>query len=339
MYQNYDFGEHWDTKILPHLQTPQFEKLFRRIKRKSKVAKVNDYLKKDISPVLLSGTCAFCTLTGRLIRYELDHQERMTKKEKRLYKKYQSSAKDDQGSEKCWDVYNELEDSILSRINLNWDTNKDHLAFYIPMGQCFLWNRYFGLWLAKKLYPKENWVVEESEEHCTVVCHKSKRIFDILYWSLDKRLEDYCKYHAGQWGYKKLKYSSKDVSLGGKDAYESTRPQKTLREPSKRKPTLKGVCFCADSYPDSKVGQCDIISQGSVDKCCWCSDKRTEKEKKNPEVYIDNVGCIKPLKYGVKYPRDIGYCPRCKKTKISSAELYNQILSKVRNFCSDSDSE
>jgi len=94
----------------------------------------------------------------------------------------------------------------------------------------------------------------------------------------------------------------------------------------------KYPCFC--SFDST---QCDMISSGPLDKCCWCSDKRTEKEMKDPKLYIDNVGYLKPLKYGVKYPRDIYYCPKCKETKKTSRELYDRLIEKTKHISFDSD--
>ncbi len=110
---------------------------------------------------------------------------------------------------------------------------------------------------------------------------------------------------------------------------------KLPKRKSKRKSKAKSVCFCAGS----KINRCDIITLGTLNKCCWCSDTRTAKEIKDPTVYIDSLGDVKPLKFGIKYPRDIGYCPKCKKTKISSSELYNKISTKIKNYKSDSESD
>ena len=325
-YKNYDFGRKWDSEVFPHLQTEEFKKLFRSIRRRYKRIYPGANVSSDSPPAYLSTGDALSTLSDSLVQYELKYKERLTKNERKLQKICDSFTEEEWEDGDGWETNRKLEDSILSRINLDWESNKDHLAFYIPMGQCFLWNRHFGLWLAKKVCPKEKWVVEESKEHCTVVCHESKRIFDILYWSLENRLEDYCKYHAGQTNWKRLRYTSKDKTLGGKEAYESTRTQ------PKPKAKSKGSCFCTGSK-----AICEMISLGSLTKCCWCSDKRTAKEIKDPEIYVDNVGYVHPLKYGIKYPKDIGYCPKCKKTKVKSTVLCDQILAEVRCYYSDSE--
>ncbi len=332
-YKNYDFGHKWN-KVFPHLKTKEFKRKFQSIEKKHKrfYPKSNMGMGYNHPPVYM-GRGHYCDIIMDLTEYERDHPERLTKREKFLLKEGErlSKLEEKEDTEELNMTFNLLEKYIEVRLGLDWQHNQDHPIFYIPMGECFLWNRYFGLWLAKKVCPKEKWVVEQSKEHCTVICHESKRIFDILYWSLEGRLEDYCKYHAGQTDWKKLRYTSKDKTLGGKEAYESTRLQDCNKIP-KHKAKAKEACFC-----DSKVNQCEMISLGSLNKCCWCSDIRTAKEIKDPNLYIDNVGYVNPLKYGVKYPKDIGYCQKCKKTKISSRELYNKIASRVEIRRSDSE--
>lgn len=82
----------------------------------------------------------------------------------------------------------------------------------------------------------------------------------------------------------------------------------------------KKPCFCVAKGRQIQV--CDFTKHDTSKKCCWCQDKRTSDEI---IVYIDGIGDVNPTKLGIKYPKDIGYCPKCKKVKISSAELYNRI--------------
>jgi hypothetical protein len=203
--------------VVPHLKTQEFKDLFQSAKNES-VRMEPWYVNADVPPVYLTTNSAFGSLKIKLLDYEIEHN-RLTDLEQTVYQKMKKFS---QWTEEYFTYEDVLMDSVMKRLGLDWETNKDHLAFYIPMGQCFLWNSSFGLWLAQKICPEENWVVEESDKHCTVICHHSKRVFDIIYWSLGGRLYDYCKYHAGQTDCKKLRYSNKDKTLGGKLAYEST---------------------------------------------------------------------------------------------------------------------
>ncbi len=216
-YQNFDFGSKWHL-VLSHLKTQEFRDLFQSIKDES-IRMEPWHVKADVPPVYLTTNSAFGSLKMELLDYEIEHS-RLTDLERKLY---QELKRIPICTEEYFDREEELMDSVMRRLDLVWETNKDHLAFYIPIGCCFDWNGTFGLWLAKKVCPEGKWVIEESDKHCTVICHESKKIFDIIYWSLKGRLYDYCKYHAGQTDWKKLKYSSRDKTLGGKEAYKSTR--------------------------------------------------------------------------------------------------------------------
>ena len=237
-YQNFDFGRNWEGMCLPHILkikgdsvqfTPGFNRVFRGIKRKHRM--FYDDPDKDIAPVDLSSNDSFCTLTDNIEEYDREHPELLTETERKLLDVMREIDDDEDDYEddedycdsyplKLYDVLNWM---ILKRHGLVWNKkNKSHLAFYIPFGCCFMWNKYFGLWLAKKVCPKEKWIVKENEKHCTVISPKSKKVFDILYWGLDGRLDDYCKIHTGKTDLEELQYTSNDETLGGNLAREES---------------------------------------------------------------------------------------------------------------------
>jgi hypothetical protein len=229
-YTNYDFGRKWEKEIVPHLSDPELEDVIKLIKSHPRH---KDRKFWNDAPVELAIGDGFCRLTMEIVEYDLDHPERLTTRERTLLKAQERLEPEDgiweneKDERMCWKYSTQLESSILSRYGLRWRRKSNtHIAFYIPFGECFLWNRYFGLWLAKKVCPEVDWKVEESGLHCTVICHKTKRVFDILYWGIDDRLEDYCLYKCGRT--ETLKYSHSDPTLGGKTAYESTRVKRRV---------------------------------------------------------------------------------------------------------------
>jgi hypothetical protein len=231
-YQNFDFGRRW-SEVVPHLLTPEFKSLYRKIKRESYVCQVNGYVKKDIPPAEISSFDCFCMLLDRTVEYDREHPERMTESEKKLFEAYDNvpDCDSDRGQDKLFRLYNKVSDSILTRYGLRWSkTSRHHLAFYIPFGQAYLWNRVFGLWLAQKVCPEGEWVVREGKKHCTVICKKTKRIFDIIYWGIDDRLEDYCHFLTGQdYHHEELVYRNSDITLGGKQAYKRSKKSSKFR--------------------------------------------------------------------------------------------------------------
>lgn len=82
------------------------------------------------------------------------------------------------------------------------------------------------------------------------------------------------------------------------------------------------TCHCAAI---KGRGRCDIAASGAALRCCWCADERPPAAKSDPEVYIDGVGRVRPAKYGLAWPEDVGYCPRCRRSRVSSAVLYERL--------------
>ncbi len=64
-------------------------------------------------------------------------------------------------------------------------------------------------------------------------------------------------------------------------------------------------------------------------KCCWCTDKRTNKEKKL--LYLDGYGKVDLTYLGVEIPIDIHYCPSCKLTKMTVNELVYMFTESLQN--------
>ena len=111
------------------------------------------------------------------------------------------------------EAYEESRDEITERAGYNWPKHKDKLAFYVPVGSCHAWNAIFGLWLARKVFPDKQWLVLRSDKHTTVYCPAIDQVFDILYWALERRLDDHICGAA---------YSSSDLSLGGNLAFNDS---------------------------------------------------------------------------------------------------------------------
>lgn len=65
---------------------------------------------------------------------------------------------------------------------------------------------------------------------------------------------------------------------------------------------------------------------GSATGCCWCLDTRSINS--HNIHYIDKIGAIDARELGVEIPRDIYYCPSCKKSKETSIVLHNKLFAK-----------
>ena len=91
-----------------------------------------------------------------------------------------------------------------------------------------------------------------------------------------------------------------------------------------------GNCHCVQTR---KNALCDLRLDGQP-CCCWCGDLRTPEEISDPEIYLDTHGLVHPKAYGIKWKRDIGYCPKCRHSRGSSALLYTKLerAIKLRNL-------
>lgn len=75
-----------------------------------------------------------------------------------------------------------------------------------------------------------------------------------------------------------------------------------------------------------KLGDCKL----EKDRCCRCLDRRTDRDVLMEPVYIDQLGPVVPyVEVGIKVPRDMGYCPTCKKTRTPSYILYDRVRYKM----------
>ena len=115
-----------------------------------------------------------------------------------------------------------VSNQIMDDLGFNFTpSNKSKLMFYIPYGICHWWNKYVGLPLARKLMPDRTWVLREGLKHTTVWCPDTNEVFDMVYWSMDGRLEDH---EVSVLLNRKIKYASTDLSLGGQSAFVDSDP-------------------------------------------------------------------------------------------------------------------
>ena len=58
--------------------------------------------------------------------------------------------------------------------------------------------------------------------------------------------------------------------------------------------------------------------------CCWHEDIRTHTEKNT--IYLDRYGEIDLTAFDMLVPQDIHYCPSCRITTESAADIINKIM-------------
>ena len=168
---NFDFGQHWDTRIVPLLTTRSIKQCITKA--------INNFLK-DYKPDLKydkTGAPAwFISISDFYAQAHLDYQNKISAE---LVKAGQFEEQDeDEDWEDYYDHY--LKEKVRPYMDHFERTN---IASYQCMGGCFYWNTTFGLQMARLIEPFEDWRVLRNAWHATVVNRDRTKVFDILYYN------------------------------------------------------------------------------------------------------------------------------------------------------------
>lgn len=235
---NFDFGKHWKSKIVPHLDNPKLLKSIRD--------GVNNYssikrYRKNTPPALYSSVDTY----SRLMEQKEKRIIQQLRKDNKLPTRYLQMEKkildSDDDEDELYIQFTELEKKILKPY-VQWNMIKNDIEAYVLFSGCFSWSATFELTLAQLVEPEEEWYVRSGKLHSTVINKKNDKLFDILYWSCDTtdtyelddsenessssfgdhdpikkctnlRIENY------MFGYQLIKNVLDDITLGGKKAY------------------------------------------------------------------------------------------------------------------------
>ena len=182
---NYDFGSNWNTKIKPFLDHPQIKQALRNgINGYLSLFPTRERYKVNTCPANYSSKDGYAMLMMRKDENLLEE----LRKANRLPQKYLALERqmDDDGGE----LFMRMQNKIL-RPYRQWDQIKYDLESYYLSGACHHYNPTFGLTLARLVEPAEAWRVQVSDKHTTIVNRNNTKIFDLLYWCCDGRLENY----------------------------------------------------------------------------------------------------------------------------------------------------
>jgi hypothetical protein len=209
---NYDFGKHWNTKIVPLLDHPAIKKAIK--------AGVNSYLlsvptrekyQRDTPPARYATADWYDSLMMR----KRDHLLEKLRQEGKLPAEYlvledlvkiQKPEEDDgeQGLQLL-----ELQARILEPYT-GWDAIKHDIESYCLFRGCHWYNPTFCLTLARLAEPHEAWTILAGNKHTTIINKSRTKVFDLQFWAFDGRIETYL---FGD------KIENEDPTMGGKEAY------------------------------------------------------------------------------------------------------------------------
>jgi hypothetical protein len=208
---NFDFGKHWQTRIVPHLDNHDLGKSIKE--------GVNDYstikrYRANTVPALYSSTDYYATLMERKEELLIEQLRKANKLPAR-YLKLEKQI--EEAGEFEFDLISQLDHKILKtkreifKPYLGWDAIKYNLESCILYNGCHSWAPTFELTLAKLVEPEEEWYVRKSERHSTVINKSHTKVFDLLRWA--DRIENY------MFGDPLKPDVANDITFGGKNAF------------------------------------------------------------------------------------------------------------------------
>lgn len=214
---NFDFGQHWDTKIKPLLDDP-------RVKR-AITKGVNGYLnnwdnntkkyKNNTAPAGYSSKDGYWMLMDRQRDLKMEQLHREDKLPQEYLDLEYEWEEDDDDDDTIFFELMDMKQEILKPY-FSWKEIKYKLETYYLSGSCHWYAPTFELTLAKLIEPQEKWRVRVGDNHTTVINANKTKVFDLLYWANFHRLNNYVFGDS-------IPDDKIDPTLGGKDAYEDSK--------------------------------------------------------------------------------------------------------------------
>lgn len=221
---NYKFGENWQSTIVPHLDNPR---VLRSLQRG-----IDDYMKnfptcgkrykKDTCPANYSSLDKYYMLMDRKCRIYIKELKKNGKLPqeyidlKNKIKEYNSEDSEEYDvDDYCFQLLC-LENKITKHL-YKWNNIKYDLGSYVLWGSSHSYAPTFELTLANLVLPDEKWRVRRGNRHTTVIDEKGNKVFDLIYWALDGRLENHVFGDPVR---------KEDPTLGGRIAYEYSEREK-----------------------------------------------------------------------------------------------------------------
>jgi hypothetical protein len=208
---NYDFGKHWQTDIVPHLNSPKLQRSIRKgIQNHAIITKY-----RYTAPALYCYTDHYGKLMkrkGKLLIEQFRKENKLPIKYLKLEKQMDRAGKLEISSiSQSDDKFLKAKKRIL-RPYLCWNATRNDLESYVLFNGSHSWAPTFELTLAKLVEPNEEWYVRKGKQHSTVINRSHTKVFDLLTWATD-RMENY------MFGDPLKADVAADSTLGGKLAF------------------------------------------------------------------------------------------------------------------------
>lgn len=219
---NYDFGKNWN-KIIPYLATKEMKNLLKLTHYERKWSHdypENWHYKDDQAPAsLLTSYDSHCTMMETMFEAVLEQKD--PRIPSILLKQIKKLKYTDDNAEEYWDKYQDLEEKIEIAIGINYKHSPNHIVHWVPFGCCHWFNKFIGMYLAKKISPEIDWKLLSTDTHTTVISKDGKYMFDLLGYSYNHdRFQAICCNEP---------YVEVDPSLGANETIELLMKQNNVR--------------------------------------------------------------------------------------------------------------
>jgi len=214
--QNYDFGANWKTRIVPHLDSPAVQHAVRKCAERY-IANFPQCTK-----VYRPGTPLACysSTDWYLTVMERKSELYLIKNSSNLPARYMELDRDHDTDERA-DEWFALREHILAPL-YDWNNIKHDIESYHIVGACHWCAPTVMLTLARLVEPAERWRVRMGQDHTTIVNREHTRVFDLVLWGIDGRIEHHLFGDA--------LVEPRDPSLGGNLAYANSAPSNESRK-------------------------------------------------------------------------------------------------------------
>lgn len=218
---NFDFHKHWELRIKPHLEDVRVKRAIRKgvDAYLNKWPNNEEVYKANTAPAAYSSKDAYAVLCDRkedMIMDRLRDEGKLPEWFLEIERKWKTAEDDSEDDEDYTPELMKAREKLLEPYN-NWNAIKYNLETYYLSGSCHWYAPTFELTLARLVCPNEKWRVMSSDVHSTVINQDNTKVFDLLYWANDGRLENHV---FGD------KIEIIDPTLGGAQAYKDAVAQK-----------------------------------------------------------------------------------------------------------------
>lgn len=243
---NFDFGLHWNTRIVPFLDNNEVKESIRNGINEFLEVDLQEYIEdvfssgiteidishfkkeyiEDTAPATYGEGGWYSTICDERDEYLFEQLKKENKLPPRLARMERILDHPELLSDIDRDFIEEqycIEKMEFLNKQFPWSKIKYDLESYVVRSACHQMAPTLGITLARLVEPNEDWYVREGVDHTTVINRSHTKTFDLQYWALTgDRLNQRIN--------PKPDWIDNDPTLGGRAAFESSDDTQTIHE-------------------------------------------------------------------------------------------------------------